>query len=62
MKSIMQIKQILAEAAIGSEITVKGWVRTKRDSKNVVFININDGSVIHNIKQWQRQELLMKIP
>jgi asparaginyl-tRNA synthetase len=50
MKSIMQIKQILAEAAIGSEITVKGWVRTKRDSKNVVFININDGSVIHNIQ------------
>ncbi|MCU0470300.1 MAG: asparagine--tRNA ligase [Arcicella sp.] len=46
----MQIKQILAEAAIGSEITVKGWVRTKRDSKNVVFININDGSVIHNIQ------------
>ncbi len=46
----MQIKQILAEAAIGSEITVKGWVRTKRESKNVTFININDGSVIHNIQ------------
>ena len=46
----MQIKQILAAAAVGTEITVKGWVRTKRDSKNVVFININDGSVIHNIQ------------
>lgn len=46
----MQIKQILAEAAVGSEITVKGWVRTKRESKNVTFININDGSVIHNIQ------------
>lgn len=46
----MQIKQILTTAAVGTEITVKGWVRTKRDSKNVVFININDGSVIHNIQ------------
>ncbi|MFY7826968.1 MAG: asparagine--tRNA ligase [Flectobacillus sp.] len=46
----MQIKQILAEAAVGAEITVKGWVRTKRESKNVTFININDGSVIHNIQ------------
>ena len=46
----MQIKQILAEAAVGSEITVKGWVRTKRVQPNVIFININDGSIIHNIQ------------
>ena len=29
---------------------MKGWVRTKRTSKNVAFININDGSTIHNIQ------------
>ncbi|MEA5403760.1 asparagine--tRNA ligase [Arcicella sp. DC2W] len=46
----MQIKQILAEALVGEEITVKGWVRTKRVQPNVIFININDGSVIHNIQ------------
>ena len=46
----MQIKQILTEAAIGSEVTVKGWVRTKRVQPNVIFININDGSTIHNIQ------------
>lgn len=46
----MQIKEILQTAEIGKEITVKGWVRTKRVSSNVVFININDGSVIHNIQ------------
>lgn len=34
----------------GTTVTVKGWVRTKRESKNVVFININDGSTIHNIQ------------
>lgn len=44
------ISKILKEASIGSELTIKGWVRTKRDSKNVIFININDGSTIQNIQ------------
>ena len=33
-----------------TEVTVKGWVRTKRGNKNIVFIALNDGSVIHNIQ------------
>ncbi len=32
------------------EINVKGWVRTKRGSKNVAFIALNDGSTIHNLQ------------
>lgn len=35
---------------IGKEVLVKGWVRTRRDSKNVVFIALNDGSIIHHIQ------------
>ena len=35
---------------IDSEVNVKGWVRTKRGNKNVAFIALNDGSVIHNIQ------------
>ncbi len=31
-------------------VQIKGWVRTKRESKNVVFININDGSCIQNMQ------------
>ena len=27
----------------GKEITVCGWARTIRDSKNIAFINLNDG-------------------
>ncbi len=34
----------------GKQILVKGWVRTKRGSKNVSFIALNDGSTIHNIQ------------
>jgi len=45
-----KIKQLLSGTEIGKTVNVKGWVRTKRDSKNVIFIALNDGSVIHNIQ------------
>jgi asparaginyl-tRNA synthetase len=45
-----EIKEILKSDAIGSVIKVSGWVRTKRESKNVNFINLNDGTVIHNLQ------------
>ena len=35
---------------MGEEVCVMGWVRTKRDGKNICFIAVNDGSVIHNIQ------------
>ena len=43
---IITIKAALAgQAATGSVVTVRGWVRTKRDSKaGISFINVNDGS------------------
>ncbi len=44
------IKQILADAAIDTAVVVRGWVRTKRQSKNVTFINLNDGTTINNIQ------------
>jgi len=31
-------------------VLVKGWVRTKRGSKNIIFIALNDGSTINNIQ------------
>ncbi|NOY38405.1 MAG: asparagine--tRNA ligase [Chlorobi bacterium] len=36
--------------AFNSEIHVKGWVRTRRGSKRVAFIHLNDGSTIHNLQ------------
>lgn len=32
------------------EIELSGWVRTKRGNKEIVFIALNDGSVIHNLQ------------
>jgi asparaginyl-tRNA synthetase len=46
----MQIKQILQLKPDNQQVTVKGWVRTKRGQANIVFININDGSTINNIQ------------
>lgn len=45
-----EIKLLLNTEAANQEVCVKGWVRTKRGSKNVAFINLNDGSTIHNIQ------------
>ena len=36
--------------AYGSDICVKGWVRSKRGSKGIFFIALNDGSTIKNIQ------------
>lgn len=44
------IKTLLAEGKAGEKAVVKGWVRTKRGSKAVNFIALNDGSTINNIQ------------
>ena len=48
--SYLPIQQLLKTASVGAIVTVKGWVRTKRESKNAVFIALNDGSTIQNIQ------------
>ncbi|MEZ0540126.1 asparagine--tRNA ligase [Fibrella arboris] len=47
--SYLPVKQLL-QTEPGQTVTVKGWVRTKRESKNAVFVAINDGSTIHTIQ------------
>ena len=44
------IKHALKSDSPVDEITVKGWVRTRRDSKEFAFIEINDGTCIGNIQ------------
>ncbi len=44
------IKEALKRTDFGSEINVKGWVRTRRGNKNISFIALNDGSTINNIQ------------
>jgi asparaginyl-tRNA synthetase len=46
----LKIKDILQNGKPGEKVNVKAWVRTKRGSKNVNFIALNDGSTIHNLQ------------
>ncbi len=52
---------------INSSVNVKGWVRTRRGNKNIAFIALNDGSIIHNIQvvvdvaSFNNDDLLKKI-
>ncbi len=43
MAAFLSVKQAFG-AAVGSEILLRGWVRSRRDSKGVTFIELNDGS------------------
>ncbi|NRB76355.1 MAG: asparagine--tRNA ligase [Verrucomicrobiales bacterium] len=43
------VKVLKSESSPG-EIQVKGWVRTKRDSKAFSFIELNDGSCLANLQ------------
>src|SRR5215213_9339146 len=48
----LSVRSILAgEAAPGSSITVRGWVRTRRDSKaGLSFVHVSDGSCFHPLQ------------
>ena len=45
-----QIRDYLASQTAVDEISIKGWVRTRRDSKEFSFIELNDGSCLANIQ------------
>ena len=45
-----KINELLARVDYGAEVNVRGWVRTKRGSKSVSFIALNDGSTINNVQ------------
>lgn len=61
-----KIVDILIAPEIGSDVNIKGWVRTKRGSKGISFVAVNDGSCIHNLQvvvdhEAFDEELLKKI-
>ena len=44
------IKRALTSASSLATITISGWVRTRRDSKEFSFLEMNDGSCLANIQ------------
>ena len=46
-----KIASLLAsDSLVGSEVDVRGWVRTRRGNKYVQFVALNDGSSINNLQ------------
>ena len=52
METIRRTKvvDLLQRRDFGAMVNVKGWVRTRRGSKQVSFIALNDGSTINNVQ------------
>ena len=46
----MKIKEALASNSPIDDISINGWVRTRRDSKGFSFLSVNDGSCLANIQ------------
>jgi asparaginyl-tRNA synthetase len=44
------IKEILLLPPRSQEVKIRGWVRTKRELKNLVFVEVNDGSCFKGIQ------------
>ncbi|WP_129128385.1 asparagine--tRNA ligase [Geomonas oryzae] len=53
-----KVKEALSQGRPGSTILVKGWVRTIRNSKEVTFISLNDGSCLSGIQVVVEPELV----
>ena len=50
MKHIDIYKLFEAKEYLDTEVTVCGWVRTSRDSKNMAFIELNDGTTLKHLQ------------
>jgi asparaginyl-tRNA synthetase len=57
MLSPTSIKDALNQTAPVEQMLVQGWVRTRRDSKDFSFIELNDGSSLRNLQIIARNSL-----
>ncbi|HET8554112.1 MAG TPA: asparagine--tRNA ligase [Rhodanobacteraceae bacterium] len=49
--TVVSVQQAVAGEGAGGEVTVRGWVRTRRDSKaGLSFVNVSDGSCFDPIQ------------
>ena len=46
----LRVRDVLAMVPEEQSLTLSGWVRTTRESKNVIFCELNDGSCLSNIQ------------
>lgn len=51
-RDFIEIRELYKEKEnyIGKKVKIAGWIRTSRDSKNIAFIEVNDGSFFKNMQ------------
>ena len=52
------INAILRGGNPGDPVTVRGWIRSKREAKEFAFVDVNDGSCMANIQVVINQDVL----
>jgi asparaginyl-tRNA synthetase len=52
-----RIADLLQNGQSDEQVTLQGWVRTKRESKGFAFLEVNDGSALANLQVVLNQEL-----
>ncbi len=50
MAPYRRINHILTSKPVGQVLEVKGWLRTKRETKDLSFLEVNDGSCLANLQ------------
>src|SRR5437763_6367525 len=58
MLSPTSVKDALNQTAPVEQMLVQGWVRTRRDSKDFSFIELNDGSSLRNLQVIAKSDAL----
>ncbi|HEQ71605.1 MAG TPA: asparagine--tRNA ligase, partial [Spirochaetia bacterium] len=60
-----RVKEILSLTPEQQTLSVTGWIRTVRDSKEFAFAELNDGSCLSNLQLFldkKKPELAAAIP
>lgn len=57
MSEAVSIAEILQRQPVGEIVSLNGWVRTRRDSGSLSFIEINDGSCLANLQVVAEESL-----
>jgi asparaginyl-tRNA synthetase len=46
----VKVNEVLSSKSPMKQVLIKGWIRTRRDSKDFSFLEINDGSCLNNLQ------------
>ena len=52
-----RVREVLKDKPVGEIVSVAGWVRTRRDTGEFSFLEVNDGSCLNNIQIIANEDL-----